>query len=69
MGRSGMAEQSDEYTIDEVCERLHITRSHWRQLVYRGEAPPRIAVSARKHLVSKKDLDAWIESRREVVAS
>lgn len=56
-------------TIDEVCERLHITKNHWAQLVYRKEAPARIIVSPRRHLVDEAVLEAWLASRQEEKAS
>ncbi|HBS74760.1 MAG TPA: hypothetical protein DEB55_10280 [Microbacterium sp.] len=61
--------RSRDLTIDEVCERLHISRNHWNQLVYRREAPPRIKVSPRKYLVNEAALEDWLASRQEVVAS
>lgn len=56
-------------TIPEVCDRLHISRNHWNQLVYRGQAPARIIVSARRHLVDEAVLDDWLVSRQETKAS
>lgn len=56
-------------TVDEVCERLHITRQHWNQLVYRGQAPARIVVSPRKFLVDEDVLEAWMASRMEKVGA
>ena len=55
-------------TIDETCERLHISRKHFQQMVYRGDAPPRILVSPRKVLIDEDDLEQWMESRREKTA-
>lgn len=52
-------------TVDEVCERLHITRGHWNQLVYRNQAPPRIVVSPRRFLVDEDVLEEWLSSRQE----
>lgn len=52
-------------TIDEVCDRLHITRAHWNQLVFRREAPARIVVSPRKFLVDEDVLEAWLDERQE----
>lgn len=52
-------------TIDEVCERLHITRNHWNQLAFRGDIPARIIVSPRKHLVDEDVLNAWLAKRQE----
>lgn len=55
----------DKLQIDNVCERLGISRNHWNQLVFRGEAPPRIVVSPRKFLVDEDVLEAWLASRQE----
>ncbi len=52
-------------TVTEVCERLHISRNHFNQLVFRKQAPPRIVVSPRRFLIDEDDLNAWLESRRE----
>lgn len=52
-------------TVDEVCARLHITRGHWNQLVYRNQAPPRIVVSPRRFLVDEDVLENWLQERQE----
>ncbi|MGN6272280.1 MAG: helix-turn-helix transcriptional regulator [Protaetiibacter sp.] len=58
----------EKLTIEQVCEKLHISRNHWNQMVYRGDAPPRIMVSPRRPLVDEDDLEKWLESRREKTA-
>ena len=52
-------------TVEEVCERLHISRQHFNQLVFRRQAPPRIVVSPRRFLIDEDDLEAWMNARRE----
>lgn len=52
-------------TIDEACERLHISRKHWNQLVFRNAAPPRIVISPRKFLVDEDVLEEWLRSKQE----
>lgn len=61
--------RSRDLTIDEVCERLHITRQHWNQLVYLRQAPRRIKVSPRKFLVNEDALNEWLAAREEKAIS
>lgn len=56
-------------TIDEVCERLHVTKTHFRQMVYRGQAPARIVVSPRRFLVDEEVLERWLEERQEPIGA
>lgn len=52
--------------VEEVCERLGVTRSHLAQMHFRREAPPRIAVSPRKFLYDEESLEAWLKSRERI---
>ena len=53
--------------VDEVCERLGVSRKQLKQMRYRGDAPPHIAVSARIFLYDEESLEAWLMAR-EVAA-
>jgi predicted DNA-binding transcriptional regulator AlpA len=51
--------------VEEVCERLGVSRKHLNQMHYLGEAPPRIAVSKRRFLYDEESLEAWLKSREQ----
>ncbi len=54
--------------VDEVTERLGVSRQHLWQMYFRlphdpTAAPPRIQVSSRRYLWDEDSLEAWLKSR------
>ncbi len=56
-------------SVDEVCERLHISRPHLNQMQFRGDAPPRIEISPRRFLYDEDSLEKWLMDRERATVS
>ena len=51
-------------TIKEVSEMLGISVSTINRLIKKGEFPSKVKISPRRMVFMKKEIDVWIENRR-----
>ena len=53
------------FTIQEVSEFLGISTSTINRLVKKGDFPPKVKISPRRIVFMKKEIDDWIDAKRD----
>lgn len=51
-------------TARQLEERYGVPEHTWKNMRYRGEGPPYIALSERKTVYDAQEVETWIETRR-----
>ena len=58
-------DKSPFFTIQEVSEFLGISTSTINRLVKKGDFPPKVKISPRRIVFMKKEIDDWIDAKRD----
>ena len=58
-------DNSPFFTIQEVSEFLGISTSTINRLVKKGDFPPKVKISPRRIVFMKKEIDDWIDAKRD----
>jgi len=58
-------QNSPFFTIQEVSEFLGISTSTINRLVKKGDFPPKVKISPRRIVFMKKEIDDWIDAKRD----
>ena len=58
-------DNSTFFTIQEVSEFLGISTSTINRLVKKGDFPPKVKISPRRIVFMKKEIDDWIDAKRD----
>ena len=58
-------QKSPFFTMQEVSEFLGISISTINRLIKKGDFPPKFKISKRRIVFMKKEIEEWINSRRE----
>ena len=58
-------DNSPFFTIQEVSEFLGISTSTINRLVKKGDFPPKVKISPRRIVFMRKEIDDWIDAKRD----
>ena len=58
-------DNSPFFTFQEVSEFLGISTSTINRLVKKGDFPPKVKISPRRIVFMKKEIDDWIDAKRD----
>ena len=58
-------QNSPFFTIQEVSEFLGISTSTINRLIKKGDFPPKVKISPRRIVFIKKEIDDWIDAKRD----
>tara|TARA_B100000886_G_C20385590_1_gene475872 strand:- start:1175 stop:1363 length:189 start_codon:yes stop_codon:yes gene_type:complete len=58
-------DNSPFFTIQEVSEFLGISTSTINRLVKKGDFPPKVKISPRRIVFMKKEINDWIDAKRD----
>ena len=58
-------DNSPFFTIQEVSEFLGISTSTINRLIKKGDFPPKVKISPRRIVFMKKEIDDWIDAKRD----
>ena len=58
-------DNSPFFTIQEVSEFLGISTSTINRFIKKGDFPPKVKISPRRIVFMKKEIDDWIDAKRD----
>ena len=58
-------QKSPFFTMQEVSEFLGISISTINRLIKKGDFPPKVKISPRRIVFMKKEIDDWIDAKRD----
>ena len=58
-------DDSPFFIVQEVSEFLGISTSTINRLVKKGDFPPKVKISPRRIVFMKKEIDDWIDAKRD----